>query len=60
MPTLKLEIDQATYEKLEAIAVRERRTPILQAAFMLMQALLHYNPDKQARVDVDQDASHPS
>ena len=48
MPTLKLEIDQATYEKLEAIAVRERRTPILQAAFMLMQALLHYNPDKQA------------
>ena len=36
MPTLQLEIDQATYDKLEAIAVRERRTPMLQAEFMLL------------------------
>ena len=39
MPTFKLDLDQKTYEKLLAIAMRERRPTRWQAEMMLTRAV---------------------
>ena len=54
MPTFKIDLDQETYNKLLAMALRERRPTQWQAEVLLKQAVLQegsaHEPDPQGRL----------
>jgi len=48
MPTCKVDLDQATYAKLVAIAWRENRPPHWQAEVLLRKAILRESSEEES------------
>lgn len=49
MPTFKIELDQATYETLVAVAIREWRPTQWQAEILLRKAILRESSDEESQ-----------
>ena len=60
MPICKIELDQSTYEKLVAVAIREWRPTQWQAEMLLRKAILRESSDQERQPEQGQkDVVHP-